>query len=199
MYEYISGKLIAKEPTAVIIDVNGVGYRIYIPVSTYENIGQPGERVKLLTHFKVREDDQSLYGFSTKKERELFELLIDVSGIGAKMGISILSGASVDEFKQRIISQDVKALTLIPGIGKKTAQRIIVELSEKLPKLKTGDESPQSALAGAKSQVVDEAVRALVSLGYNKGAADQSVLKAVAKLGDTATLEQIIKTALNMI
>lgn len=199
MYEYISGKLITKNPTSVIVDVGGIGYFINIPLSTYENIGQPDEHVKLLIYFKVREDDQSLYGFAVKAERNLFKLLIDVSGIGARTAISILSGASVNEFKQRIINQDVKALTLIPGIGKKTAQRIIVELSEKMPKLESGDSSTKSIKIHAKSQVADEAIRALVSLGYNKFAAEKSVTKAVEKLGEDTTLEQYIKTALNMI
>ena len=126
-------------------------------------------------------------------------MLIDVSGIGARTGISILSGASVNEFKQRIINQDVKALTLIPGIGKKTAQRIIVELAEKLTKLDTGEAMEASAAITTKTQVVDEAIRALVSLGYNKPTAEKSVTKAVANLGNAATLEQYIKTALNMI
>ncbi len=199
MYEYISGKIISKEPTSVIIDVHGMGYNVHIPLSTYENLPAPGEKIKLLTHFKVREDDQSLYGFTTQSEREMFELLINVSGIGAKMGISILSGASVAEFKQRIVNQDIKALTLIPGIGKKTAQRIIVELSEKLPKLETGTQPTSTPAGSPKREVMDEAIRALVSLGYNKGAAEKSVTKAVANLGDDATLEQYIKTALNKI
>ncbi|MBN2279026.1 MAG: Holliday junction branch migration protein RuvA [Candidatus Marinimicrobia bacterium] len=199
MYEYISGKIIKKEPTSAIIDVHGIGYRIYIPLSTYETLGQPGENVKLLTHFKVREDDQSLYGFASESERDLFRLLIDVSGIGARTAISILSGASVNEFKQRILNQDVKALTLIPGIGKKTAQRIIVELAEKLPKMETGGSASSTTTISMKSQVLDEAVRALVSLGYNKLSAEKSVTKAAEKLGNAATLEQYIKAALNMI
>lgn len=199
MYEYISGKLITKEPTSAIVDVHGIGYKIFIPLSTYENIGQPGEPVKLLTHFKVREDDQSLYGFYSNSERDMFLLLNDVSGIGARTAISILSGASVSEFKQRIINQDVKALTLIPGIGKKTAQRIIVELAEKLPKLDDSDATTPTAAVSTKSEVVDEAIRALVSLGYNKAQAEKSVTKAVVNLGNSATLEQYIKTALNMI
>lgn len=199
MYEYISGKLMTKNPTEIVVDVGGIGYLIAIPLSTYENIAQPGESVKLLTHFKVREDDQSLYGFSTESERELFRLLIDVSGIGARTAISILSGASVNEFKQRIMNNDVKALTLIPGIGKKTAQRIIVELGEKLPKLSSGDTAPSISGFGGHNEVMDEAIRALVSLGYNKAAAEKSVTKALAELGDKATLEQYIKTALNLI
>lgn len=199
MYEYISGKIITKNPTEVIVDVTGIGYLINIPLSTYENIGQPGDSVKLLTHFKVREDDQSLYGFSSDAERGLFRLLIDVSGIGARTAISILSGASVNEFKQRIMNNDVKALTLIPGIGKKTAQRIIVELGEKMPKLDSGDSSQKSSGFPRKNEVVDEAIRALVSLGYNKAVAEKSVSKALAELGDKATLEQYIKTALNLI
>lgn len=199
MYEYINGKIITKNPTEVIVDVNGIGYLINIPLSTYENIGQPGEMAKLLTHFKVREDDQSLYGFFTAKERGLFRLLLDVSGIGARTAISILSGASVDEFKQRIMNNDVKALTLIPGIGKKTAQRIIVELGEKLPKLESGPVFTKQTGAGGKSDVVDEAIRALESLGYNKAVAEKSVSKAVAELGENATLEQYIKAALNLI
>ena len=199
MYEYISGKIISKEPTSVIVDVNGIGYIIHIPISTYENIGQQEEHVKLLIHFKVREDGQSLFGFASVAERDLFRLLIDVSGIGTRTAISILSGASVNEFKHKIINQDVKALTLIPGIGKKTAQRIIVELSEKLPKLSTPDKEGEKVTSQMFNQVADEAIRALVSLGYNKITSEKSVANAFAKLGEKATLEQYIKTALNII
>jgi Holliday junction DNA helicase RuvA len=128
MFACISGKLVQKEPTAVVIDANGIGYLINIPLSTYSALPAPGQNAKLLIYHHVREDIQALYGFSTKEEKDLFLLLINISGIGPKMAVTILSGANPDQFRKRIQDGDIKALTLIPGIGLKTAKRIVVEL-----------------------------------------------------------------------
>ncbi|MCK4447245.1 MAG: Holliday junction branch migration protein RuvA, partial [Candidatus Marinimicrobia bacterium] len=131
MFAYLKGLVDYKDPTLVVLDVNGIGYQINIPLSTYEVLPLKSKLVKLLIYYHVREDTQSLFGFATKEEKDLFLMLINISGIGPKMALTILSGATPAQFKNRIISGDVKALTLIPGIGMKTAKRIIVELREK--------------------------------------------------------------------
>jgi len=195
MFAYISGKLTQKEPTAVVIDANGVGYLINIPLSTYSALPAPGQSAKLLIYFHVREDIQALYGFATKEEKELFLLLINITGIGPKMAITILSGANPDQFRKRILEGDVKALTLIPGIGLKTAKRIIVELGEKLGRtdlLVTEDSMPMTNEAQS-----NEALKALMSLGYRRSEALAALRKAVQELGDSASVEKYIKAALN--
>jgi Holliday junction DNA helicase RuvA len=195
MFAYISGKLTQKEPTAVVIDANGVGYLINIPLSTYSALPAPGQPAKLLIYFHVREDIQALYGFATREEKELFLLLINITGIGPKMAITILSGANPDQFRKRILEGDVKALTLIPGIGLKTAKRIIVELGEKLGRtdlLVTEDSMPMTNEAQS-----NEALKALMSLGYRRSEALAALRKAVQELGDSASVEKYIKAALN--
>ncbi|MFA4838113.1 MAG: Holliday junction branch migration protein RuvA [Candidatus Neomarinimicrobiota bacterium] len=195
MFAYLKGILEHKEPTMVILDVNGVGYQITIPLSTYESLPAPHQMAKLLTYFHVREDIQALYGFATTDERNLFLMLIGISGIGPKMAITILSGASPEHFKRRIISGDVKALTLIPGIGLKTAKRIIIELREKLVgKDETVPEEMDEFSAG---QDRDEALKALLSLGYRRSEALNALKKAHQQIGENGTVEQYVKVALN--
>ncbi len=184
-----------KEPTAVVVDVHGVGYWINVPLSTYEVLPPVNHPVKLLIYFHVREDIQALYGFATAEEKELFLMLINISGIGPKMALTILSGASPSQFKTRIRAGDEKALTLIPGIGPKTARRIILELGEKLG---TVQEQPMSLSQSAPlREKGEETLKALLSLGYRRQEAIQAIQKAIQELGEEATLEQYIKTALN--
>ncbi|PIS27413.1 MAG: Holliday junction branch migration protein RuvA [Candidatus Marinimicrobia bacterium CG08_land_8_20_14_0_20_45_22] len=195
MFAYLKGILEHKEPTMVILDVNGVGYQLTIPLSTYEFLPAPHQMAKLLTYFHVREDVQALYGFATDDERNLFLMLIGISGIGPKMAITILSGASPEQFKRRIISGDVKALTLIPGIGLKTAKRIIIELRGKLVgKDETVPEETDEFYTG---QDRDEALKALLSLGYRRSEALNALKKAHQQIGETGTVEQYVKVALN--
>jgi Holliday junction DNA helicase RuvA len=195
MFAYISGKLFQKEPTSVIIDVNGIGYQINIPLSTYSALPATGQNAKLLTYYHVREDIQALYGFATSEEKELFLLLISVSGIGPKMAMTILSGTSPEQFRRRILDGDVESLTLIPGIGLKTARRIIVELGEKIGQ--TSEVVSGELATVTLGATGEEALRALISLGYRRAEALNALRKAVKELGDSAPVEKYIKAALN--
>ncbi|MCF7886571.1 MAG: Holliday junction branch migration protein RuvA [Candidatus Marinimicrobia bacterium] len=198
MYEYIAGKLTNKEPTFAVIDVNGVGYQVHIPLTTFESLPDLNEKTKLLIYHYVREDDQRLYGFFTQEERKLFLMLIGISGIGPKTAMTMLSGATPAEFKKRIVTQNVKALTRIPGIGKKTAKRIIMELNEKIEDIPGAAEGEFiSSSKVATSTPNSTAIDALVELGYNKNKANRAVSKAVRKLGDEATVQDYIKYALS--
>jgi Holliday junction DNA helicase RuvA len=196
MIAYIQGTIAEKNPTRAVIDVQGVGYEILIPVSSYDTLGAKGESVKLLTYLHVREDILQLFGFATAEERELFLLLISVSGIGPKSALGILSSIAVKDFKRAIVHEDFNLLTAVPGIGKKTAQRIVVELKEKVSKLATFEESAVRTLS-TKEQVTDEAMMALISLGYVKAAAEKAIAKALRDNPDKAfTLQELIKAAL---
>ena len=195
MFAYISGKLFQKEPTSVIIDVNGIGYQINIPLSTYSALPATGQNAKLLTYYHVREDIQALYGFATSEEKELFLLLISVSGIGPKMAMTILSGTSPEQFRRRILDGDVESLTLIPGIGLKTARRIIVELGEKIGQ--TSEVVSGELATVTLGATGEEALRALISLGYRRAEALNALRKAVKELGDSAPVEKYIKAAHN--
>ncbi len=194
MFAYLKGLVDYKDPTLVVLDVNGVGYQINIPLSTYEVLPLKSKLVKLLIYYHVREDTQSLFGFATKEEKDLFLMLINISGIGPKMALTILSGATPAQFKNRIISGDLKALTLISGIGMKTAKRIIVELREKFVGM--DEELPEEITGGAVSKIGDEALRALLALGYRRGESLDAVKKAYKELGGEASIEKFIKVAL---
>ncbi|MCK4295375.1 MAG: Holliday junction branch migration protein RuvA [Candidatus Marinimicrobia bacterium] len=194
MFAYLKGLVDYKDPTLVVLDVNGIGYQINIPLSTYEVLPLKSKLVKLLIYYHVREDTQSLFGFATKEEKDLFLMLINISGIGPKMALTILSGATPAQFKNRIISGDVKALTLIPGIGMKTAKRIIVELREKFVGM--DEELPEEVTGGAVSKIGDEALRALLALGYRRGESLNAVKKAYKELGSETSIEKFIKVAL---
>ena len=194
MFAYISGNLVKKSPTVVIIDVNGIGYEIFIPLSTYESLPPQNHQVKLLIFHYVREDVEALYGFSTSDEKKLFQMLIGISGIGPKVAISIMSGTNPEQFRNRIISGDVKALTLIPGIGLKTAKRIIVELREKFI-------GQDEQIPGMEGQLVlpssaEEALKALISLGYKRSESMTALRKVLKNIDKGASVEIFIKEAL---
>lgn len=195
MIAYLDGIISHKDPTQVWLDVNGVGYELNIPLSTYETLPRLKERVKLLTYLHVREDLQVLYGFASPAEKELFLRLIAISGIGPKMALTILSGASPEQFRERIVAGDAKALTLIPGIGLKTAQRMIVELREKFGG--TTEQLPAGFEQMFTGSNLDEALRALLSLGYRRGESLQALKRAARELGPDAAVEAIVKSALN--
>ncbi len=194
MIDSISGKLVSKTPPAAIIAVGGIRFRIHISVPTFQRLPDKGEPVELLTYLQVREDILDLYGFGTSDERDLFLLLIAISGIGPRSAQSILSGTNPPEFKKRIIAGDVKALTVIPGIGAKTAKRIIVELKEKF--IDQGADEELDFLSADQSPQMNDALLALMSLGYKRNQC-QKVLKALEKDGQLAGgLETVIKLAL---
>jgi Holliday junction DNA helicase RuvA len=193
---YLEGKLIEKNPTHLILEVSGVGYSVNIPVSTYSNVGETGQTVRILTYQHVREDELKLFGFSTKPEKELFELLISVNGVGPKVALGILSFLSVEEFQRAVLKEDLDVLTSIAGIGKKTAQRLIVELKEKLSKVDLGVEKVVEGAKVVSIPAFDEAVLALVSLGYTKYDAKKALERVAQEVKEILPLEELIKRAL---
>jgi Holliday junction DNA helicase RuvA len=195
MISFLDGILKHKSPTEAVVDVQGVGYLVHIPVSTYEKLDGLNERVRIFTYLHVRENAMQLYGFMTEAEREMFRLLISVSGIGPRIAQSILSGTEVGELRECIANGDTAALTSIQGVGRKTAERIVVELRDKLAKVE--EASISFAPTGSPGQLRAEAVGALVSLGYARANAE-NILRTVIKEADGATLsvEELVKRAL---
>jgi Holliday junction DNA helicase RuvA len=193
---YLEGKLVEKNPTHLILEVNGVGYSVSIPVSTYSNLGETGQTVKVLTCQQVREDELKLYGFSSKPEKELFELLISVNGVGPKVALSILSCVPVVEFQRSVLQEDLDALTTISGVGKKTAQRLVVELKEKLGKVDLGEKRDVKEEETAYVPAKEEAVMALVSLGYTKMDAKKTLERVAKGIEEVLPVEELIKRAL---
>ena len=197
MISFLHGKLIEALPTRVTVEVNGLGYEALIPVSSYDKLPQPGQEVKLLTHLAVREDAHTLYGFVTKAERELFRLLINtVSGIGPKLALNILSGISVTAFRGAVANSDVKALSQISGVGKKTAERIVVELKDKVGAAGAWEAASAQRALSAEDQKVNDAVLALMALGFKQIEAHDCVRKAQSGLGAQATVEDLVRTCL---
>lgn len=195
MIAQLEGEISEKSPTRLIVDVQGVGYELFIPVSTFEKLGEVGTKIKLHTYLHVREDIMQLFGFSTQSEKWMFTNLISVGGVGPKLALGILSGRSVENLNRIIVNGEVANLTQISGVGKKTGQRIIMELRDKLAK--KGEWVPavgEQALNGK----LEEAVLALVSLGRNRGTAENTLMKILEKEPGLA-LDELIKRALQNI
>ena len=169
MIARLNGTLIEKSPPQVIVDCHGVGYEVEVPMSTFYNLPEIGAKVQLLTHFVVREDAQLLYGFGSEQEKNTFKQLLKVNGIGAKSALSILSGVSIDDLVQAVSHQEVGMLTRIPGIGKKTAERLLLELKDKF--LVSGSVTTQTQAKSATHDVLN----ALIALGYNEREASAAV------------------------
>ena len=185
----LSGQLAGKAPPQVLVDVGGVGYEVDVPMSTFFNLPALGERVSLLTHFVVREDAQVLFGFLTAPERDAFRLLVKISGVGPRTALSVLSGLSVAELAQAVSLQDSGRLVKVPGIGKKTAERLLLELKGKL-----GPDLALPASAAAATETGNDIVQALVALGYNEREA-QAALKALpADVGVSDGIKQALKS-----
>ncbi len=197
MISFITGTLLEKSPTNVIIEKNGIGIEILIPLSTYESLGAPGQDTTLVTYLYVKEDALILFGFTTKEERELFLHLLSVSGIGPKLALGILSGIKIADFYGYIARGDEVSLVRIKGLGKKTVQRIILDLKDianKKIKLETFSvETPVSA----EKHLVDEALLALLSLGYSRTEAEKAINKAVLQINDVNSVEDLVRIALN--
>jgi Holliday junction DNA helicase RuvA len=189
MISFLDGVLVTKSPTEITVDVNGVGYAVSVPLSTYEKLDGVNQRVRIFTHLHVREDAMQLYGFATEAERELFRLLISVSGIGPRIAQGVLSGMNASELKQAILTGNVAALTTIQGVGRKTAERIVMELKDKVGKVE------EVATPGRHLDIRSEAVSALVSLGYTRAAAE-TALRSVMQGSKDVPLEELIKQAL---
>ena len=195
MISYIRGVLDHKEPSRVIVDVNGIGYEIFVPLSTYEELPAVGSQVKLHTYHYVREDAVHLYGFLSLEEKEVFELVLSISGVGTKVALSILSFVSVDEFRRSIAGSDMKTLTKIPGIGKKSAERMVLELKDKIGKFRI-DERVMEALSAEPS---NDAVAALLSLGTSQSTAEYAVYRVERLLGKEAEIEDVVTQALKLL
>ncbi|MBM4166347.1 MAG: Holliday junction branch migration protein RuvA [Ignavibacteria bacterium] len=195
MIALLRGKVLHKSPTEIVVDVNGVGYAASISLSTFQALEHSSKEIQLFTHLYVREDTIQLFGFATEFEREMFRLLITVSGIGPKMAQTILSGMNTEELRNAIFSQNVTLLTTISGVGKKTAERLIVELRDKLGKVEVKESFV--SIPYAQTSVVTESINALTSLGYNRIQAEQTVRTIVQQSNEgTLSVEEIIKRSL---
>ena len=196
MIAFLHGKLAEATPTHVIVDCGGVGYSVFIPLSSYDKLPPKGGDAKLLTYHHVipREGTQQLFGFATGEEREMFLLLISVSGIGPKLALNILSSASISTLRSAIVSGDAKTLSTLRGIGKKTSERLVVELKDKLGAVTPFETKGRAATP--EEQKLTDAVLALVSLGYKQMDAHQAVLAAAEKAGPKANVEELVRAAL---
>ena len=197
MITFLHGKLVEALPTQVIVDVNGIGYAVLIPLSSFDKLPQPGQPVKLLTQLIVREDAHVLYGFASAAERDLFRLLINnVSGIGPKTALNILSGMNAVAFRGAVASSDVKALSQISGVGKKTAERIVLELRDKIGAAGAWEASSAQRSLSPADQKINDAVLALMALGFKQVEAHDAVRQAQAALGAQATVEELVRACL---
>jgi holliday junction DNA helicase RuvA len=198
MIARISGLLIQKSATECVVDVHGTGYCVVVPLTTFYELPDVGQAVVLQIHTHVREDAISLYGFHTQEDREVFQLMISVSGIGPKLAINILSGIAASELIRAVTEGDLKRLTGIPGVGKKTGERMILELKDKAAKLGRG-----MVMAGAPDktgeQVQDDALSALVNLGYRPAAATDAIERIVRGAQMPLSLDGLLKQALRIL
>jgi Holliday junction DNA helicase RuvA len=197
MITFLRGKLTGLLPTQVTVDVNGVGYEALIPLSSYEKLPSPGQDVHILTHLVVREDAHVLYGFMTGEEREMFRLLINnVSGIGPKTALNVLSGMSATAFRGAVANGDVKALSQISGVGKKTAERIVVELKDKVGAAGAWEAMSARRALTPEDQKVNDAVLALIALGYKQIEAHDAVRAALRQIGPLVGAEDLVRASL---
>jgi len=196
MITFLDGKLITALPTQAIVDVGGVGYEVFIPLSSYDKLPAAGQGIRILTHLHVREDAQILYGFMTAAERDLFRLLVNnVSGIGPKLALAVLSGMSVNNFKAAVVNSDVASLSKISGLGKKTAERIVLELKDKLGVAAAWEAASAMHAPTHEQEQANEAVLALIALGYKQIDAHKTVRELQEK-GEAKPAEELVKLAL---
>ncbi len=191
MYDYVRGRLASKKPTQVVVDVAGVGYKLDVPLSSFERLGDVGQETRLFTHLHVREDALRLYGFATEAERAMFELLIGVKGVGPALALSILSGVSAEQLAEAISLRDTAQIQAIKGVGKKTAERLVVELKEKVAADAPSAPPPSGAAA--------DAVAALQNLQVAPAKAERAVAEAMKELGPDAAVEEIVRAALKLV
>jgi Holliday junction DNA helicase RuvA len=192
----LRGKLLEKQPNRIVLDVGGVGYDVAVPLSTFYGLGEPGADVALRVHTHVREDALALYGFATALELDLFERLIGISGIGPKVGLAVLSGIEPIELIGAVERGDLARLTAIPGIGKKTSERIVLELKDRLPRAQVAMSAVASEGAYEPSAVRDDLLSALMNLGYHRPLAERAVDTALKTAGRDAGFERTLKQAL---
>ena len=196
MITFLKGNLTDALPTQVVIDVNGIGYEVLIPLSSFEKLPELGQAVTLKTQLVVREDSQTLYGFATNDERELFRMIQGVSGIGPRLALNVLSGMDVVSFKGAIGTGDVKRLSSINGIGKKTAERMVLELKDKLGLVSGAAAAPLGQALAAHDKPIADAAAALEALGTKPAEALKAAQAARAMLGPQASVEELVRAAL---
>jgi Holliday junction DNA helicase RuvA len=202
MIAFLSGKLLAKHPGSLIIDVQGVGYEVSIPLSTFYEVGEVNAEVQLHIYTHVREDALQLFGFQTRRDRELYMQLISVSGVGAKMAIAMLSAMNADEIILAVRTENLAKLTAIPGIGRKTAERLVIELRDKVVKM-LAPETEGSGLSDAKEKqavdlIYDDALSALLNLGYQRQAAEKA-LKSAVNDGTEVSVQKLLRKSLQLL
>jgi holliday junction DNA helicase RuvA len=199
MITHLSGTLVESLPTQIVVDVGGVGYHVLIPLSSYDRLPAAGSQLKILTHLAVREDAHVLYGFTSAAERDLFRLLVNhVSGIGPKTALDVLSGTSVTSFKAAVVAGDIAALSRIKGIGKKTAERIVVELKDKVGIAAAWEAASAGHAPSAEDVKVNDAVLALIALGYKQVDAHKAV-KSVTTKQPGASVEELVTAGLKLL
>jgi Holliday junction DNA helicase RuvA len=189
---HLRGRLLDKQPNRIVVDVNGVGYDVSVPLSTFYSVGETGSEVALRIHTHVREDALALYGFLTRLEQDLFERLISVSGIGPKLALAVLSGIEPSELMRAIERSDLARLTAIPGVGKKTSERIVLELKDRLPKVQT---PITPGVVVEPSLLKDDVLSALINLGYHRPLAEKAV-DAALKHAPSGDFERTLKQSL---
>jgi Holliday junction DNA helicase RuvA len=197
MITFLEGTLVEAFPTHVVLGVHGVGYHVLIPLSSYDKLPATGAQVKILTHLSIREDAHVLYGFMSAAERDLFRLLVHhVSGIGPKTALDVLSGSSVTSFKAAVVANDAKSLSQVKGIGKKTAERIIVELKDKVGVAAAWEAASAEHAPSPQEVHVNDAVLALISLGYKQIDAHKAVKQVIEKQGGGQTSDELVRQSL---
>ena len=195
MIAFIRGRIVDKQPNRIIIDIQGVGYDVHVPLSTFYEIGEVGTDVALRVHTHVREDALQLYGFLTELERQLFERLIAISGIGPKLAVAVLSGMDPRDLVTAVQRADIARLTSIPGVGKKTAERIVLEMKDRLAQIVMPAAADTAPPASGADRLRADLLSALQNLGYHRPQAEQAIEAAVKSMTD-ATFEQALKSAL---
>jgi Holliday junction DNA helicase RuvA len=195
MIAYLSGRLVYKDPTYVIIDVGGIGYQVKISLQTYSTL-KDEEQIRLLTFLHIKEDAHTLYGFKEEAEKRLFLLLISITGVGPNTGLMILSSLSTAEIEHAILSGDVATIQAVKGIGTKTAQRIILELKDKVGKSGNSDLSTPLGFLKTSNKVREEALQALITLGFQKAIAEKNIALILKKTNGEISLEDLIKASL---
>ena len=195
MIAALEGRLTEKHPSRIVVDVQGVGYEVHVPLSTFYELGEPGSDVSLRIHTHVREETLALFGFSSTLELQLFERLISVNGIGPRLALTALSGIEPPELVRSVRQGDVARLTGIPGVGKKTAERMVIELRDNLPNIASADTVPASLIKGEANDLRGDVISALLNLGYHRQLAEKAI-NAALKGSDDLVFEDVLRQAL---
>lgn len=198
MFAYLKGILVSSQPSQVIVEVNGIGYQLFIPCRILGQLPQLGQPVQLYTSFVIREFSQALYGFLSSQERDIFEVLMNVTGIGPKLALSLIGHLAFEELQQAVMEKDLATLCRVPGVGKKTAERLVVELKDKLPTVLVPGIAEQTTawIGDSKIKATQDAMMALINLGYNQTTAQKAIKQSLKELSEEADLATLITTAL---